>query len=107
MNKIEKLYIDFKENNLNFQKKIWKIKFKNLIFIENKKSNFDKNKEIIPEKYDILNSDKDSFIKFKDKVEKGYYFYIYKKNDIYYCFAIEDYFLLSKEYNKVYIVILD
>lgn len=115
INTIEHDYEKFLKWQLDFQKKIGKISFSNLIiiswitciwkntFIEKKQlpsliTYKSWNNATIQKKQTIINDEK-----FHKKMLNWEFFDIYSINWRYYWYAIEDYYILNKEYWKVYI----
>lgn len=115
INTIEHDYEKFLKWQLDFQKKIGKISFSNLIIISWitciwKNTFIEKNQlpslitykswnnATIKKKQTIINDEK-----FHKRMLNWEFFDIYSINWRYYWYAIEDYYILNKEYWKVYI----
>ncbi|HOG15186.1 MAG TPA: hypothetical protein PK674_01220 [Candidatus Absconditabacterales bacterium] len=115
---LRNIEIDYKKylnGKLDFQKKIGKIKFSNLIIISGitcvgKSTFIEKNKlpslmtyktgnNIKPHKKQIIINQK----KFHKKMINGVFFDIYSINGNYYGYSIEDYYILSRKYGNVFI----
>jgi len=113
--KIKSEYDKFLKNETNWQKEIWKLNLDNLYVISGITcigKNFFIDKFNLPTLYsyktwnDISLRWRQIYIeseKFYKNMVKWLYFDIYWLNDKYYTYSLEDYFILSKEYGKVFI----
>ncbi len=115
LDKLKSLYEEFLIFNLDYQKKIGKLYLRNIVLVTGVTciwKNFFIKKNRLPTLYsyktgeDIELRNKQIYSspdKFYKEFIKGEYFDIYSINNKFYSYKLEDYFILSEEYKKVYI----
>jgi len=115
LDKIRTEYDKFLKNKANWQKEMWKLNLNKLYVISwitciGKNFLIDKFK--LPTLYSYKTWNNVSLRwrqiyvepeKFYKNMVKWLYFDIYWLNDKYYAYSLEDYFILSKEYDKVFV----